>query len=79
MMVVKIKKQKAHKKCVIKGNLKFGNYKNCLAATKLENKINHIENIKNNIVLKRIIKNYELILTTQQKIMFLLKKVLKLL
>ena len=77
-MVVKIKKQKAHKKCVIKGNLKFGNYKNCLAATRLENKINHIENIKNNIVLKRIIKNYKLILPTQQK-MFLLKKVLKLL
>ena len=52
MMVVKIKKQKAHKKCVIKGNLKFGNYKNCLAATKLENKINHIENIKNNSLKK---------------------------
>ena len=51
-MVVKIKKQKAHKKCVIKGNLKFGNYKNCLAATKLENKINHIENIKNNSLKK---------------------------
>ena len=55
-MVVKIKKQKAHKKWVIKGNLKSGNYKNCLAATKRENKINHIENIKNNIVLKKIIK-----------------------
>ena len=53
-MVVKIKKQKAHKKCVIKGNGKFKNYKNCLAATKLENKINHIENIKNNIVLKKL-------------------------
>ena len=78
-MVVKIKKQKAHKKWVTKGNLKSGNYKNCLAATKRENKINHIENIKNNIVLKKIIKNYKLILPTQQKIMFLLKKVLRLL
>ena len=29
--------------CVIKRKLKFGNYKNCLEETKLENKINHLE------------------------------------
>ena len=34
----KAKKQK--KKCVIKRRLKFENYKNCLEATQLENKIN---------------------------------------
>ena len=35
---VKIK-AKSTKKCVIKRKLKFENYKNCLEATKLENKI----------------------------------------
>ena len=44
-MVVKIKKQKAQK-CVIKRELIFGNYKNCLEATQLENKINYLEKIK---------------------------------
>ena len=44
-MVVKIKKQKAQKS-VIKRKLKFENYKNCLEATQLENKINYIEKIK---------------------------------
>ena len=39
MTVVKIKKQKAQKKCVIKIKLKFENYKNCLEATQLDNKI----------------------------------------
>ena len=34
------KKAKGTKKCVIKRKLKFGNYKNCLAATRLDNKIN---------------------------------------
>ena len=33
------KKEKGRKKCVIKRNLKFENYKNCLEATQLENKI----------------------------------------
>ena len=37
MPEVKIKKQR-HKKCVIKGKLKFENYKNCLEATQLNNK-----------------------------------------
>ena len=35
-MVVKIKKTKGTKKCIIK--LKFKDYKNCLNATQLENK-----------------------------------------
>ena len=34
------KKAKGTKKCVIKRNLKFENYKNCLKATQLKNKIN---------------------------------------
>ena len=40
-MVVKIKKQKPLKS-VIKRKLKFGNYKNCLEVTQIENKINHV-------------------------------------
>ena len=43
--------------CVIKRKLKFENYKNCLEATHLENKINHLEkNIEfitsNKLILK---------------------------
>ena len=35
------------KKCVIKRKLKFENYKNCLEATQLDNKINYLDkNIK---------------------------------
>ena len=45
-MVVKIKKQKNTKKWVIKRKLKFDNYKNCLEATKLENKLKYQEKIK---------------------------------
>ena len=41
MTVVKIKKQKAQTKCVIK-KLKSENYKNCLEATPLENKLNRL-------------------------------------
>ena len=37
------KKAKVTKKCVIKRKLKFEDYKNCLEATQLENKINHLE------------------------------------
>ena len=40
------KTAKRRKKCVIKGKLKFENYKNCLEETQLENKINHRENKK---------------------------------
>ena len=45
MTVVKIKKQKAQK-VYHKKKFKFENYKNCLEATQLENKINHIEKNK---------------------------------
>ena len=37
------KKAKDTKKCVIERKLKFEDYKNCLEATQLENKINHLE------------------------------------
>ena len=38
-------KIKKHKNCVIK-KLKFENYKNCLEAVPLKNKINHLEKNK---------------------------------
>ena len=41
--VSKDKKSKATKKCVIKTKLSFENYKNCLKATQLENKLSHQE------------------------------------
>ena len=45
------------KMCVIKRKLKFENYKNCLEAIKLENKV-HLEKNKINIdSFKKIIKN----------------------
>ena len=56
MTMVKIKKQKAQKS-VIKRKLKFENYKNCLEATQLENKINHIE--KNKFYIDRTKKNHK--------------------
>ena len=43
MTVVKMKKEKAQKKCVIKINFKFEDYRNCLEANQLENKIKHLE------------------------------------
>ena len=46
MTVVKIKKVKDTKNCVIKGNHKFENYKNCLEVTKRDNKINYLEKIE---------------------------------
>ena len=42
-MVVKIKTKKGTKKCFLKRKLKFKNYKNCLEATQLKNKINYLE------------------------------------
>ena len=36
----------ATKKCVIKSKLEFKNYKLCLEATQLENKISKLENIE---------------------------------
>ena len=55
---MKLKKAKEIKKYAIKRKLKFENYKHCLEATQLENKINHLE--KNEIdvvVFKKLIKN----------------------
>ena len=43
MTVVKTKKAKGTKKCVIKRKLQLENHENCLEATQLENKINHLE------------------------------------
>ena len=40
------KKTKDTKKCVIKIELKFEDYKNCLKVTQLENKINYLEKNK---------------------------------
>ena len=58
MTVVKIKKAKGTKKCVVKRKLKFESYKNCLEATQLENKINYLEINEINIdSIKKIIKN----------------------
>ena len=37
------KKGKSRRKCTIKWKLKFEDYKNCLEATQLESKINHLE------------------------------------
>ena len=52
------KKAKGTKKCVIKRKLKFENYKNCLEANQLENKINYLEKNKTDIdSIKEIIKN----------------------
>ena len=57
MTIVKIRNQKTQKS-VIKRKLKFENYKNCLEATQLENKINHLEKDEIDIdCLKKVIKN----------------------
>ena len=66
------KKAKGTKKCVIKRKLKFENYKNCLEATQLENKINYLEQDKINIdSLKKnhekFIKKKKLILKIQHR------------
>ena len=44
------KKVKGTKKYVTKRKLKFKNYKNCLEATQLEIKVNHLEKNKTGIV-----------------------------
>ena len=41
-----IKKKKDTNKCVIKIELKFKDYQNCLKATQFEKKINQLENIR---------------------------------
>ena len=48
MTVGKIKKLKSQKvNFLIKRKLKFENYKNCLEATQLEDKISHLEKKQN--------------------------------
>ena len=42
MTIKKIKKKKAHKSALLK-RLEFENYKNCLEATQLENKITYLQ------------------------------------
>ena len=60
------KKARGSKKCVIKRKLRFENYKNCLEATELENKINHLERNKIDInSIKEFIKNNKSILKIQ--------------
>ena len=66
------KNAKGAKNCVIKRKLKFDNYKNCLEAAQLENKINQREKNKVNVDSfkeshKEFIKNNKLILKTQQR------------
>ena len=52
------KKAKDIKKCVEKRKLKFEDYKHCLQATRLENKMNHLEKIILTwIIFEKIIKN----------------------
>ena len=58
MTVVKIKKVKDTKKCDIKRKNIFENYKNCLEATQLDNKMKYLEKNEINIdSLKKIINN----------------------
>ena len=64
------KKEKGTKKRVIKRKLKFQDYKNCLRAAKIENKINYLEKEKFNLDnlkegQREFVKN-KLILKTQQ-------------
>ena len=56
MLIVKITKQKAQKR-FRKRKLKFENYKNCLEATQLENKIIYLE--KNKTDIDSIKKNHQ--------------------
>ena len=67
---MKIKKAKGTQQCVIKRNLKFKDYKKCLKASQIENKINYLE--KKNIDVDCL----KLILKTQLRFkreIFLLK------
>ena len=70
---MKIKKAKGTKKYVIKRKLKFQDYKNCLEAAQIENKINHLEKNKIDVDClkedqKEFIKNSKLILKAQQRL-----------
>ena len=85
-MKVKTKKQKAQKCVSSKKTLKFEDYKKCLEATQLKNKINQLEKSKVNVDSlrknqKEFIKNNKLILKVNhskdleaRNIKYLLKK-----
>ena len=67
------KKGKDTKKCVIKRNLKFKEFKNCFKATQLENKIKQQEKNKVNVdsfrkTHKDFIKNNNLTRKSQQRV-----------
>ena len=68
---MKIKKQKVQKKCVLKRKLKFKDYKKCLKASEIENKINYGENKKIDVdCLKEDKKDFlknKVMLKTQQR------------
>ena len=55
--MTKIKKVKYTKKCIIKRKLKFGDHKNCLEATQLEDKINQLD--KNKINTESLKENHK--------------------
>ena len=66
------KNTKGSKRCVIKGKLKFDDYKHFLEATELENRINHLQqnNLDNNNlrkIMKNSLKNKKIILKSQQR------------
>ena len=66
------RKAKDTKKCVIKRKLKFENYKNCLEATQLDNKINYLEKNEINVDSlqkdhKEFMKSNELVSKAQQR------------
>ena len=65
------KKEKGTHKICHKGNLKFENYKNCLEATQLQNKINHLEKTKINI---DSLKNHKQFKTNNKSILKHIKK-----
>ena len=72
MMIGKMSKEKAQKKCVIKRKRKSENYKNCLESTQIKNQINHLEKNKADIDIleedkKEFRKNNKLIFKTQQR------------
>ena len=50
------KKAKSSKNCVIKYILKLEDYKHCLEANQLENKIKHLE--KNKLYVDKILQSY---------------------
>ena len=65
-------KEKVKKKCAIKRKLKFENYKNCLEATQLDDKIYYLWKNEFNVISlkkdrKEFTKNRKLLLKTQQR------------